>query len=128
MGDINPMEQILKSSVCNRNTVIGSMVVLWYANISVYQLWERIMTFIGKHIYEGDAVGIGITMGYSMALGKRFNLEFSAGFGAVHFWHQQYFENDNFEDYAINNPGKTNAHGYKLFPAKLAVSISYIIR
>ena len=82
----------------------------------------------GKHIYEGDAVGIGITMGYSMALGKRFNLEFSAGFGAVHFWHQQYFENDNFEDYAINNPGKTNAHGYKLFPAKLAVSISYIIR
>lgn len=79
-------------------------------------------------IYDGDAVGIGITMGYSMVLGKRFNLEFSAGFGAVYFRHQQYYENDNFEDYAIHNPGKTNAHGYKLFPAKLAVSISYIIR
>lgn len=82
----------------------------------------------GKHIYEGDAVGVGITMGYSMVLGKRFNLEFSAGFGAVYFKQQQYFENDNFEDYAANNPGKTNAHGYKLFPAKLGVSISYIIR
>ena len=83
---------------------------------------------LGKHIYDGDAIGIGITMGYSMVLGKRLNLEFSAGFGAVCFWHQQYYENDNFEDYLINNPGKTNAHGYKLFPAKLAVSISYIIR
>lgn len=82
----------------------------------------------GKHIYDGDAVGVGITMGYSMVLGKRFNLEFSAGFGAVYFKHQQYFENDNFEDYQANNPGKTNARGYKLFPAKLGVSISYIIR
>lgn len=33
---------------------------------------------LGKHIYDGDAIGIGITMGYSMVLGKRLNLEFSA--------------------------------------------------
>lgn len=80
-----------------------------------------------KHIYDGDAVGIGITMGYSFPIGRRLNIECSAGFGAIRFWHQQYYKYDNFADYETNNQGKTNARGYKLFPAKLAVSISYVI-
>lgn len=81
-----------------------------------------------KNIYKGDAFGIGATMGYSLILGKRLNLEFYAGFGAVYFRQKQYYINDNFADYEANNATRTNAHGYKLMPTKIGVSISYIIK
>lgn len=81
-----------------------------------------------KNIYKGDAVGAGITMGYSMPLGKRCNVEFYGGFGAVYFQQKQYYKSDNFKDYVRNGLGKANAHGYKLLPIKLGVSFSYIIK
>lgn len=81
----------------------------------------------GESIYKGDAVGIGATMGYSLVLNKRLNLEFCAGFGAVYFRQRQYYADDNLADYEANNPGKANAKGYKLLPTKLGVSISYIL-
>lgn len=82
----------------------------------------------GENIYKGDAFGLGVTMGYSLILNKRWNVEFYAGFGAVYFRQKQYYTHDNFEDYEANNVGKANAYGYKLLPTKLGVSISYIIK
>lgn len=82
----------------------------------------------GENVYDGDAVGLGITAGYSLSLSKRWNLDFYGGFGAVVFWQKQYYKNDNYEDYFTDGSVKTNAHGYKLLPVKLGVSISYIIK
>ena len=81
----------------------------------------------GETMYKGDAVGIGATMGYTLVMGKRWNLEFCAGFGAIYFRQRQYNVDDNLADYEANNPGKVNAKGYKLLPTKLGVSISYIL-
>lgn len=82
----------------------------------------------GRHIYQGDAAGAGITFGYSLNLGKRFNIEFYGGFGAVYFQQKQYYVNDNYEDYETNGAAHVNATGYKLLPTKLGVSISYILK
>lgn len=82
----------------------------------------------GENVYDGDAVGFGVTAGYSLSLGKRLNLEFYGGFGAVIFWQKQYYKNDNYEDAFIDGSIKTNANGYKLLPIKLGVSISYILK
>lgn len=82
----------------------------------------------GEKVYDGDAAGIGITAGYSIALSKRLNLEFYGGFGTVFFWQKQYYKYDNYEDMFIDGSVKTNAHGYKLLPTKLGISISYILK
>ena len=82
----------------------------------------------GRHIYQGDAAGAGITFGYSFNLSKRLNVECYGGFGAVFFRQKQYYVNDNFEDFQKNEAAHANATGYKLLPIKLGVSISYILR
>ena len=82
----------------------------------------------GKNRYNGDAGGLGLTIGYSLHLMKRMNIEFYGGFGLVMFRHKQYNIHDNLDDYNADGLGKVNAHGYKLLPTKLGVSISYIIK
>lgn len=85
------------------------------------------ITWKGR-IYDGDAVGIGLTMGYSLNIKKRFNIEFYGGFGAVYFRQKQYYANDNLDDFDSNSGNRPNADGYKLLPIKLGVSLSYIIK
>lgn len=82
----------------------------------------------GRHIYQGDAAGAGVTFGYSFNLSKRLNVECYGGFGAVYFRQKQYYVNDNFEDFIENGAARANATGYKLLPIKLGVSISYILK
>ena len=78
--------------------------------------------------YEGDAFGAGVTMGYVLNLGKRWNVEFYGGFGAVAFKQKEYFLNTNFEDINDDQASHTNSTGYKLLPIKIGVSITYIIK
>lgn len=82
----------------------------------------------GNHTYDGDAFGAGVTMGYALPLGKRLNIEFYVGFGAVYFRQKQYYVDDNYSDFIENEALQVNSSGYKLIPIKLGVSISYIIK
>lgn len=79
-------------------------------------------------VYDGNAIGAGITAGYSLILGKRLNLEFYGGFGAVYFQQNQYNINDNFEDSFTGSSRQANARGYKLLPIKIGITLSYIIK
>lgn len=81
-----------------------------------------------KSVYDGDAIGIGITGGYVFSLGRRWNLELSGSFGLVGFRQKQYYVNDNYDDYFINEGGRANSRGYSIFPVELGVSFCYIIR
>ena len=82
----------------------------------------------GKRFYKGDALGLGVTMGYVMNLGRRWNVEFYGGFGVVSFKQKEYLVDTNFGDYAEEQVNRTNSTGYKLLPTKIGLSISYIIR
>lgn len=86
------------------------------------------ITWKKKNVYDGDAVGIGLTGGYVFSLGKRWNLELSGSFGLLWFRQKQYYVHDNYDDYFVDEAVKTNARGYKLFPVKLGVTFSYIIK
>lgn len=83
---------------------------------------------LGKQVYDGDALGLGISAGYCFLLGKRLNLECFGGFGVVAFRQKQYFRQDHYDDYFPDGIIRTNASGYKLLPIKLGVSLSYIIK
>lgn len=43
-----------------------------------------------KNRYEGNAYGIGVSYGYQIILGKRFNLELTAGFGVARMKYDKY--------------------------------------
>lgn len=77
-----------------------------------------------RRVYNGDAAGLGITGGYIFSLGKRWNLDLSAGFGVLYFHQKQYYINDNYDDFFA----EANAWGYKLFPVRIGVTFSYIIK
>ena len=70
--------------------------------------------------HKGEAAGPGLTYGYAWPLSKRFNLEFSAGVGALWYREKKYPEGTNLkkEEY--------NANGIKCVPTEIAVSCCYL--
>ncbi len=86
------------------------------------------ITWAGK-VYDGIAIGAGITFGYVMSLSSRLNIDFHAGFGAVAYKHKEYFVDDNYDiDYSIDGVERTNAQGYHLVPTRIGVSLTYIFK
>ena len=79
------------------------------------------------HLYDGDAYGAGLTLGYIWTLSRRLNIEFCAGFGALYFRQKQYVESDNYQDFHTSPAAHVNATGYKLVPMKLGINFSYIL-
>lgn len=82
------------------------------------------------NVFDGDAVGAGVTFGYALPVRKRFNIQFYGGFGAVYFRQKQHSNSSNYDDYftAGGRSSKVNSSGYKLMPIKLGISLSYILK
>lgn len=78
-----------------------------------------------RYVYNGNAASLGLTGGYAFILGSNWRLEVCAGFGLLFFSQKQYSITD---DYYIDKNKAANAWGYKLFPAKLGVTFTYIIK
>lgn len=78
-----------------------------------------------KYVYTGNAASLGLTGGYAFLLGTRWRFEVCGGFGVLFFAQKQYYETD---DYYIDKTVQANSLGYKLFPAKLGLSFTYIIK
>ena len=87
-----------------------------------------------RYVYDGNAISLGIVGGYSFILGKdkdkisRWRLELCGGFSFLGFLQKRYNINDSYDDYFVGEPVKANSWGYKLFPAKLGVTFTYIIK
>ena len=79
----------------------------------------------GRYVYDGNAASLGITGGYAFVLGKSWRFELCGGFSVLVFKQKQYYETD---DYYVDPNIPANSTGYKLFPAKLGVSFTYIIK
>lgn len=79
----------------------------------------------GKYVYDGNAASLGITGGYAFVLNRNWRFELSGGFSVLVFKQKQYYETD---DYYVDPNIPANSSGYKLFPAKLGVSFTYIIK
>jgi hypothetical protein len=108
----------------------------YFSGRPMFREFIRIGAIGGTHniewkgkIYDGMNVGLGMTFGYVMPIGKRFNVDFHAGFGAVYYNHKEYFTGDQYDaDSAVDGLEKNNASGYYLLPTRIGVSITYIIK
>lgn len=88
------------------------------ASLSSYSLtWS-------KNVYDGDALGIGLSFGHVWTLTKRWNIDFSASVGVLGYRQKYYYTNDYFQDYGE----RTNAIGYLLMPIRLGISAVYVFR
>ena len=84
-----------------------------------YNQTSKCKRCISSNAY-GEAAGPGLTYGYAWPLSKRFNLEFSAGVGALWYREKKYPEGTYLkkEEY--------NANGVKCVPTEIAVSCCYL--
>lgn len=73
-----------------------------------------------KKGFYGDSYAVGLTYGYDWVLSRRWNLEFSAGLGAIHYRMVRYTPS------TIH--GLPDESGWKAAPVKLAISFVYIIK
>ncbi len=79
-------------------------------------------------VYDGTALGLGLTFGYVLPLKKRLNIDFHAGFGFIHYKQKEYFVGDQYDiDYVFDGEQRANANGYYLLPTRIGVSVSYIL-
>ena len=81
-----------------------------------------------EDMYQGDALGAGISFGHAWRLGRRIALECYASCSAVYFNHKHYNVNDNFEDYEQFDDKHNKVNGIKIMPTKIGVSLTYIIK
>lgn len=85
------------------------------------------MTFKNQ-VFNGDAVGAGLTGGYAFPLAERWNLELSCGIGVAYYHQKKYFSGDNYDDYFIGGRPQANSWGWKLIPTELGITFTYIIK
>ncbi len=78
-------------------------------------------------VRDGNAYGVGVTVGYDLVLGRRWNMEFSGGVGLLYYRQKQYDAVDN-GDYFIELPAEPNSEGMKFLPVNVGVSLVYIIK
>ena len=101
----------------------GRPMVREYIGIS--SMIARYDVTANKYVYNGNAVSLGLTGGYAFLLGSKWRLELCGGFSLLYFNQKQYSITN---DYYVDKNKAANAFGYKLFPAKLGVSFTYIIK
>ena len=75
-------------------------------------------------LYKGNAAGAGLIAGYVFNLGKRLDLEISAGSGMLFYRGKRQV----FEEPLPLEDQMPDSRGAKLVPTKLGVSLVYIIR
>lgn len=85
------------------------------------------ITWKGK-IYDGTALGAGITFGYVFNITNRLNIDAHAGFGIISYKHKEYHQYDNYYDYTHGGVIETNATGNYLLPTRIGVSLTYILK
>lgn len=76
--------------------------------------------------HDGYGAGAGITFGYVLPLGSRWNIDFHAGF-TTFFYEQREYTPSEFVDKTLGVDVPLNAHGHYTFPARVGVSLTYII-
>ena len=75
--------------------------------------------------YEGNAVAAGVTAGYVLPMGKRWNVEFSGGVGAMAYHHRSY--DKDIDPQRLKTLG-ANAVAWRVIPVNLGITFIYIIK
>ncbi|MBO4662897.1 MAG: DUF3575 domain-containing protein [Bacteroidaceae bacterium] len=81
---------------------------------------------IGGKVYDGYALGAGVTFGYALKMSKRWVLTFHGSCGMLFYEQKEYFVGDDYDN-PVFGLVKANASGYNILPTNLGVTFSYII-
>lgn len=95
--------------------------------VGVCAMGATYKTTIADKTYNGSGVGAGLTFGYVLPVTKRLNVDFHAGVVYAKYRQKEYFLN---EEHAVNHAGyeEANANGSYIMPARIGISLSYILK
>lgn len=71
--------------------------------------------------YQGQTLGAGLSYGYCVVLSERWNVEVSAGVGAMYKWQYRYVPGEKVENASYND------FGWVFAPVDFGVTFSYIL-
>ncbi len=128
MGHINPYGIKSKFLACQpefRYWFGGRPLVREFIGVTAAAVAYN--TTLRGQVYDGYSFVAGLTGGYAFNLGKRWNLELTAGLGIATFFHKQYSAGDNYPAYERPGSDEVNSHGYRIIPVNLGITFSYII-
>lgn len=120
----------LKVSDCDtRGTIFSAEGRYWFSGrpqaghfLGIMVLGSNYNLLLKGHRHDGDAIGGGLTYGYSFVLSRHWSLETSIGGGAI------YFREKNYKETLEEAHDGPNFMKCKLFPIKAGVSFVYIIK
>lgn len=75
--------------------------------------------------YEGNAAAAGFTAGYVLPMGRRWDVEFSAGVGAMAYHHRSYAKDT--DPQRLKTVG-SNPVAWRVIPMNLGITFIYIIK
>jgi len=105
----------------------GRAMSRWFFGIGAH-VAKYDVTWSSK-VYNGNAIGAGLTFGYVFNLTKRLNIDVHSGFGALYYRQKEHFEGDFYDtEYSQTGHIVPNSRGYTLLPTRIGVSITYIIK
>lgn len=114
-----PMDTQLKGAQAEiRYWISGRPMARSFVGLSVSGVRYTVTHKGTTHL--GEAAGPGLTYGYAWPLSKHFNLEFSAGVGAMWYREKKYPEG------TVPMQEEYNANGMKCVPTEIAVSCCYL--
>ena len=118
--DQNPLDCSIKGAEGQvRYWVSGRPMVQSFIGLGVQAMRYDAVFSDTRHF--GDAAGPGLVYGYVLPLGKRFNIEFSAGISMMWYREKRYGK-------GMPEPGDYNTTGHKIMPMGLGVSCTYIFK
>lgn len=80
-------------------------------------------------VYDGYALGLGVTYGYVVNLTQRLNIDIHSGIGFLYYKRKEYFLHDSYDTYyAPDGQPQANAKGFYLLPTRIGVSVTYILK
>ncbi|MBR1839195.1 MAG: DUF3575 domain-containing protein [Prevotella sp.] len=85
---------------------------------------------LADKVYDGDAMGIGLSYGYVWPVTQRLLIDFHTSLGYVAYRQKEYFVGDDYDRHYTNEEGNpyANATGSLLMPLRISISVSYILK
>lgn len=79
-------------------------------------------------IYNGDGAGLGVTFGYVLPITSRLNVDFHAGCGMFFYRQKEYHIDEDYSKYMDGEREVANSHGSGIWPTRIGISVTYILK
>lgn len=83
---------------------------------------------VDDRVYNGDGAGLGVTFGYVLPLTNRLSIDFHAGCGMLVYRQKEHHVDEDYSQYMDGEQEVANSHGTGIWPTRIGISLTYILK